>query len=154
MATVKPKSVVTINATGTAVTHARTDVSIRDLTMVVDEPERLGGTNQGPSPTESLVGALIGCLNVVSGRIADKLGIEIEDFAVEVAADFDRRGVTMEEAITVPFPKMDVAIAARIRGSDDQIAELQDELKQRCPLSTIIRQAGTELTETWTVTKI
>ncbi len=153
MANITQKPVVTMKLAGQAANHARTDVKVRDISFTIDEPEVRGGTNQGPTPTETLVGALIGCLNVVSNRIAENIGCQIVELSVEAEADFDRRGVMMEEAVTVPFPKIDVTINATIKGTDDQIAQLQSDLGKFCPLSMLIRQSGTELTETWNVTQ-
>ena len=154
MATIKQKSVVTMKLAGERASHARSDISVRDLNFTIDEPEARGGTNQGPSPTETLIAALIGCTNVVSERIAEKIGCKIETMNVEAAADFDRRGVMLEEALPVPFPKIDLTINATIDGSDDQIAQLQSDLKKFCPLSMLIRESGTELNEIWNVTKV
>ena len=153
MANTTPKAVVTMKLAGRAANHARTEVKVRDISFTIDEPEARGGTNQGPTPTETLVGALIGCLNVVSHRIAQNIGCEIVDFSVEAEADFDRRGVMMEAAVTVPFPKIDVSINATIKGTDAQIAQLQSDLAKYCPLSMLIRQSGTKLSETWNVTR-
>lgn len=153
MASVTQKAVVTMKLTGRAANHARTDIKVRDIGFTIDEPEARGGTNQGPTPTESLVGALIGCLNVVSNRIAEQIGCRIVDFSVEAAADFDRRGVMMEAAVTVPFPKIEVTIDACIEGTEEQVAQLQSDLAKYCPLSMLIRQSGTELSETWNVTR-
>ena len=68
MANVKPKNVVDMKVSGQAVTHAQTDVTVRDLTVIVDEPEPRGGTNLGATPTETVAVALAGCLNVMGHR--------------------------------------------------------------------------------------
>lgn len=153
MGAIKQKSIVTMQAHGDVMHHARTDVSVRDLTVTIDEPSERGGTNQGATPTETLVIALIGCTTVVSHRIAERLGIELENMSVNVAADFDRRGVMQEEHLTVPFPKMDLQISVTTSASDEDMRTLQEDLKKFCPISNVIRQSGTELTETWTVTR-
>lgn len=153
MATITPKTVVTQKLSARAVHHARTDVSVRDLTVVIDEPEARGGTNKGSTPTETLMVALAGCINVVSHRIAEKIGLEIHDLTVDIEAQFDRRGVTMEEAITVPFPEVDVRIGLTTDADDALVERLKDDLGKYCPLSTVIRQSGTKLNESWTVTR-
>jgi uncharacterized OsmC-like protein len=33
--------------------------------LIIDEPEALGGTDEGPSPVEYILAGLAGCLNVV-----------------------------------------------------------------------------------------
>lgn len=154
MATIKPKAVVTMKLAGKSANHARSDIAVRDQSFTIDEPAERGGTNQGPTPTETLIGALIGCINVVSNRIAEHIGFKIEAMSVDAAADFDRRGVMMQEAVKVPFPKIDVTINARVDASDEQIARLKGDLAKFCPLSMVIRQSGTELTETWNITRV
>jgi uncharacterized OsmC-like protein len=153
MGAVKQKSIVTMQAHGDVRHHARTDVSVRDLTVTIDEPNERGGTNQGATPTETLVIALIGCTTVVAHRIADRLGIELANMSVDVAADFDRRGVMQEEHLTVPFPKMELTISVATSASQDDMEQLKLDLRKFCPISNMIRQSGTELTETWNVTR-
>ncbi len=150
---VTQKSIVTMQAKGEVKHHARTDVSVRDLTVTIDEPSERGGTNQGATPTETMVIALIGCTTVVSHRIADRLGIELKNMKVDAAADFDRRGVMQEAQIEVPFPKIDLTVSVETSASDAEMEQLQTDLKKFCPISNMIRQSGTELTETWNVTK-
>ena len=41
------------------------------------EPRVRGGTNTGPSPTETLMSALIACTNVITHKIAAKHGIPV-----------------------------------------------------------------------------
>lgn len=147
-----PKSVVTQKLSAKAATHARTEVSVRDLSVTIDEPEVRGGTNKGATPTETLMIALAGCINVVSHRIASAIGLEIDDLSVDVSAQFDRRGVMMEEAVPVPFPQVDVAIHLKTRSDDALVERLKRDLPKFCPLSTVIRQSGTQLNETWHVT--
>ena len=42
MVTIKPKTVVTMKMAGACTTHARTDVTVRDITVVIDEPAERG----------------------------------------------------------------------------------------------------------------
>ena len=50
---IRAKTVVTVHLDGACVSHSRTDVHVRDRVLVIDEPEERGGTNAGPSPTET-----------------------------------------------------------------------------------------------------
>ncbi|WP_240731279.1 MULTISPECIES: OsmC family protein [Exiguobacterium] len=53
------KPLVTMRAEGEA-TSVKTTVHVRDLEpFVVDEPERLGGTDAGPNPLEYLLGGVV-----------------------------------------------------------------------------------------------
>jgi putative redox protein len=154
MAALKPKTVVTMKLAGRSVSHARTDVSVSGKTLTIDEPTARGGTDMGPSPTETLISALIGCTNVISSRIAEHIGLEVRDMTIDAAAEFDRRGVTLQEAVRVPFPRIDLTINAKMKGSDEQIARLKEDLAKFCPLSMVIRQSGTVINEIWNIERL
>lgn len=153
MGTVTQKSIVPLNVHGKVVHHARTDVAVRDLTVIIDEPEARGGTDKGATPTEALMVSLAGCTTVVAHRIAGRLGIELEDMTVDVNAEFDRRGVMQEEHLKVPFPTMHLDITVTTDAADDLMAALAEDLKKFCPISNVIRESGTELTETWNINR-
>ena len=153
MAEAKPKNTVTMKIHGTAVNHARLDVDVRDLKVVIDEPELRGGTNQGATPTETIAIALAGCLNVMGHRCAERVGVDIRALDISVDAQFDRRGVSFEAQIDVPFPQIDVVLNVTTDASDAKIEELKAELARSCPVSTMLRQAGTQLNEHWNVTR-
>ena len=78
-------------------------VSIRDVVVQIDEPVERGGTNLGPAPTETAIAALIGCTNTIGHKCANSLGLDIGNLIIDAVCDFDRRGVTLQEEIDVPF---------------------------------------------------
>lgn len=151
MVAIKPKTVVKMKLQGACPSHARTDVSVRDLSLTIDEPKERGGTNSGPSPTETLMSALIACTNVIPHKIAAKHGIAIAAMSVHLEAAFDRRGVILAEEIAVPFPEVTLTINLTSAASAAEIETLKSELAMFCPVSKVIRQSGTKITEIWNV---
>ncbi len=152
MPVIREKMMVKMRMEGTAVSHARTDVSVRGLTSVIDEPVERGGTNQGLSPTETLISALIGCTSVISHKIAHKNGIALNAMKIRAEVDFDRRGVTLAEDVAVPFPAITLTIDVATGADTAQMEQLRHELSMYCPVSKVIRASGTTLTEVWNVT--
>ena len=150
-AVVKPKLQVVAKLDGQCVTHARTDVSVRDVKVTIDEPAERGGTNQGLSPTETLMAALIGCTNVIGHKVAHKNGVKIDAMHVRLEMDFDRRGVTLTEEVEVPFPAGRLYVDVTTDADDAAIATVKRELAMFCPVSKVFRAAGTKLEEIWTV---
>ena len=67
----------------------RCDVSAGDFTIPVDEPESVGGTNEGPQPTELLLAALSSCFTLAVAHAAKKRGIELTHLAVDVTGTYD-----------------------------------------------------------------
>ncbi len=151
MVTVKEKMVVTQKLSATCPTHARCDISVRDVETVTDEPLDRDGTNLGLTPTETLSAALIGCTNNIATKIAHKAGLDFEVESVDVEADFDRRGVTLQEELDVPFEEIRLFITVRTTASDEEIAKVKHDLPRFCAISKVIRHAGTRIVENWTI---
>lgn len=153
MATVKPKTVVQYTLTGDSISHARTDIETRDVDVTIDEPTARGGTNMGLSPTESLVAALIGCTNVIGQRVGESHGVHFQDLTIEALADFDRRGVMMQDEVDVPFPKIVLNISAKADVDDATLDKVKTDLARYCPIAKVIRGSGTVIEENWNITK-
>lgn len=151
MVHVKEKMLVKMVLSGSSVGHARTDVAVRDVSVSIDEPVERGGTNLGPTPTETLAASLLGCTNVIARRIAKQMGIEIHGLDMELEVSFDRRGVSLVEAVDVPFPAMRLSVALTTDASSEEVERLKSDLRMFCPISRLLRAAGTSLEETWKV---
>ena len=147
--TVAPKTVIQMNVEATAPSHSRTNFRVRNLRYSIDEPEERGGTNAGPTPTEGAVSSLVGCTNVIGNKCAAKLGVDIGHLDISAVCDFDRRGVTLAEEISVPFQRIELTIVSDGSCSDEELQLVAAETAKFCPLSKLFRGAGTEIAETW-----
>lgn len=151
---IREKTTITMRMSGTSLSHARTDVGMRGLTLVIDEPIERGGTNLGFSPTETFAASLIGCTNVISQKIAHKNGFELQVGSIRLEAQFDRRGVTLADDVAVPFPAMTLHIDAATDATEEQMDQMRTELAMYCPIAKLVRASGTVLTEVWNVTPL
>jgi len=145
----RQKTVVKLRSTGRGVSHSRTDVDIRDLTISIDEPEARGGTNLGPAPTEAALAALAGCTNVIGNKCADKLGVDVGHLTIEITCEFDRRGVTLEEEIDVPFVALRQVVTSDGTASESDLQRVASDVAKYCPLSKLFEQSGTALETVW-----
>ena len=145
------KSEVIMSMSATGETHARTKINIRDVSSVIDEPEARGGTNQGLTPTETLMASLIGCTNVISKRIAHKMGIELGEMDIQLSAKFDRRGTMLEEEIDVPFSEVIMDIEIDTDATEEQINMLKIDLAKFCPIAKVLRGSGVNIIENWII---
>ena len=151
MVTVTPKTVVTMRLNGSCVSHSRTDVMVRDLRSTIDEPVERGGTNQGLTPTETLMASLLACTNVITHKVAEKNGVHIDAMNVRLEAQFDRRGVVLMEEVDVPFPAITLHIDMVTSADPQAVERVKRELGMFCPVSKVLRGCGTELKEVWNV---
>ncbi len=149
MAQVRMKTSITLRVAGQGVGHSRTDVSVRDVGLVIDEPKARGGSNMGPTPTDTALAALIGCTNVIGQKCAAALGVDVGHLAIEVSCDFDRRGVTLEEEIAVPFTAIRQVVTADGPATQEDLQRVAAEVEEYCPLSKLFVGAGTEVTTVW-----
>ena len=79
------KNIITMCLSAKSQTHARTLINVRDLTSIIDEPLARDGTNQGLTPTETVLSSLMGCTNVVGHRLADLMGVKFENMNIDLS---------------------------------------------------------------------
>ena len=140
---------VKMRVEGSSKSHSRADIISRDVESVIDEPEVRGGTNLGLTPTETLLASLIGCSNVITHRIAEKQGVKIEDLEITANAKFDKSGASITKEIEVPFPEVTLNINIKCNANEDQFNNIKKQLKMYCPISKVITNSGTIITENW-----
>jgi uncharacterized OsmC-like protein len=153
MGIVREKLLTQIQLRGMCPTHARTHVTTGLHEIVIDEPKSRGGTDMAPTPLETMIASLIGCTNVILNKIAERDGIAVGSLNVDAEAILDRRGVTLQEEVSVPFPIIRLAITFSTDADDARIAKLKTDLARFCPVSRILRRSGTRIEEDWKVTR-
>lgn len=149
MGALKQKTVVDLKAMAKGLTHSRTDVDIRDLRVTIDEPAARGGSNLGPAPTETALAALAGCTNVIGHKCAARLGVDLGRLDIRITCAFDRRGVTLEEEIDVPFAALRQVVTCDGSLTDEDLQAVAADVAKYCPLSKLFEQAGTALETVW-----
>ena len=146
---IKMKTIVTYRTKADCPTHSRTEIPVRDLNVVIDEPIERGGTNLGPSPTEAAMTALIACTNVIGHKNAARLGVDLGTVTIDADCKFDRRGVLMEEEIDLPFPAITLTVNCETQASQDALTQVGVETSKYCAIAKLFEAAGTDLTVNW-----
>lgn len=146
---IRQKTTITIKMSGKSTSHARSEISLKDLTVAIDEPIERGGSNTGFSPTETACSALIGCTNVIGNKCAEKLGVDIGHLSFDMEIDFDRRGVLLMEEVDVPFKAIRLTVTSDGPASEAELESVGTETDKFCPISKLYQQAGTDLTVNW-----
>jgi len=136
---------------GSSKSHSRTDILARDVECVIDEPIARGGTNLGLSPTETLISSLIGCTNVITHRILEKMGFKVFNMDIEAITKFNRDGVGLLKEVEVPFPEILLNIEISTDASKVDINEAKKQLSMFCPIAKVIRNSGTIINENWII---
>lgn len=124
------------DVTADAATPTKTRVSTRGFEFVVDEPDHLGGTDDGPNPVEYLLGALAGCLNVTAHVVAREMDLDVRALEIGIEGDLDPAkfmGKSDEER--AGFQGIHVDIAADVDAPDETIRTWLARVEERCPVS-------------------
>ena len=130
----------------------KTVVSVRDTPdLVIDHPTSRGGTNEGPTPVETVLGGLVGCDAVITRAVAKILKFEYATIDYTCEAQIDTRGVAGVKGVRPYFETVSVTKTIRTNEPAERIEKLKSNVEQRCPVSNLIRDAGVDLTIEWIV---
>src|SRR5262245_7898915 len=153
MVVVREKATVTQRIRGNCPTQSRTEIAVRDVRTVIDEPKEREGTNMGPTPTETMVAALIACTNVISHKWSKKHGVQLKAKPTNAEPTLDRRGTQSLEETELPFPKIRLLIDVTTDAREAEMEKVKADLHRFCPISKVIRNSGKDLEELWNVTR-
>lgn len=113
-----------------------TTVTSRDLTFKMDQPAAMGGTNEGMTPTEILLGALVGCLNVVIHMIAKERGITVNSLKMDAEGELNpKKFMGRKTDERAGFKSIDVKVALDADTDEATKEAIVAEALLRCPVS-------------------
>ena len=105
----------------------------RQFTLVVDEPEDLGGTDEDANPVEYLLAGLAGCINVVGHLVAKELGFTIEKLKVEVTGNINPNKLFgTSDVDRAGFKKIDLKLIPETDASIETLAQWLRIVQERC----------------------
>lgn len=123
-------------------TPTKSTVTARDFELVIDEPEDMGGQNDGPNPLEYLLAGQAGCLNVTASQVAKDMDLVLEDLEVEIAGEFDVDAFQTERPDEhVGVRNIEVRMDVAADADEATLEEFGERVEQRCPVSNNIAQA-------------
>lgn len=128
---------------------SRSRASARQFPLVIDEPESIGGTNQGPRPTEYLLAAFCGCTIVIAERAAAELGVALSAMEVEARGALDQRGVSGEAAVDPCFQTVEGTVRLGVSGGAEALEQIRALVEQRCPLHNTLVRSGAAVRMEW-----
>lgn len=132
------------SARGTPTVTARADdrqavIQAGPFSWRADLPPALGGTNQAPSPTASLLGALAGCAVVfVRDTLAPQLGVRVTSVEATVSCDTDARGLLGMKGTEPDLQNISLDVAVDSPDGDTAIKQIADVWQERCPIYLVL----------------
>ncbi|MDC3411970.1 OsmC family protein [Aquibacillus sp. 3ASR75-11] len=144
------EQIVKVSTKGKWEEGVRTKVYVRDFDpIVLDEPEELGGSDQGPNPVEYVLASLSGCTLVLIEMIAKELNFSYTGIEFENEGLLDLRGMNGVEGVSPHFQKVTFKVIIDTDESDNRLKQLNEEVIRRCPVYNLLKDAGIELESPW-----
>jgi uncharacterized OsmC-like protein len=115
------------------------DVQAGEFDLRVDEPERVGGTNTGPQPTDLLLSAVASCFVLSLAYAAAKRDIVVESIGVNVTGTYEGprfAAIRIEVDVVAPDDVVTTLIAAA-----ERVCYVTNTLK-RPPEITVVNRGG------------
>ena len=116
------------------------DVQAGEFGLRVDEPERVGGTNTGPQPTDLLLSAVASCFVLSLAYAAAKRDIVVESIGVNVTGTYEGprfAAIRIEVDVVAPDNVVATLIAAA-----ERVCYVTNTLKRPPEITVVTRGAN------------
>ena len=117
--------------------------------LIFDEPVPHGGTGEGPTPLQAVLGALCGCEAVTFRRTATELGFVYSALDFEAAFTIDIRGRQGNRSVRPHFQTVRVRAIVSTAESIGRLAAVIEETEARCPVLNLLLDAKVDLRVEW-----
>ena len=119
----------------------RSEAMVRGFTVIQHEPESIGGTGQGPTPTDYFIASVGFCENVIFVRNASLAGLSLDSLETTVTGSWDRRGLFEIDNIVPYFKSVTVETKISTRDPVERVVQVERETHRRCPIHATLARA-------------
>ena len=118
----------------------RSDVSIRDHVLTIDEPATIGGSDMGPSPVEVVLAALGSCQEITYRAYATAMGIKLDKVSVEMEGDIDFRGFfAVDDTVRPGYENIRAVVKIASDAPAEQLEHLREVVNAHCPVLDMLK---------------
>ena len=120
---------------GESTSPAQFVAKTRGFTLKIDEPEDLGGSNEGANPVEYILAGLTGCLNVIGHLVAKELGFTIRNLKIEVKGSLNPNklfGASHKER--AGFKEINLKLIPETDATIETLVNWLKIVEERCPV--------------------
>ena len=128
----------------------KNETSVRDFTFIIDEPVKVGGTDEAPTPMEYILGSFNGCVLIVIELVAKEIGFKFKHLEAESIGLIDTRGLKGVDDINPQFQEVTNTIWFETREDESRLEELKEIVKRRCPAYNLFKDSGMLISLNWT----
>ena len=132
---------------GQSQTATKFSAQARQFSLIIDEPEALGGQDESANPVEYILAGLAGCLNVVGHLVAKELEFELNQLDIEISGAINpNRFLGLSKDERAGFKTIEVKLSPVSKADDATLEKWLDIVQDRCPVKdNLLNQTPIEL---------
>jgi len=127
-------TISTVQAKTTLKENMVVEAETRGHRIIIDEPENLGGTDQGMNPVELLLSSLGACQAIVARTYAKKFDIDLKNFWVELEGDIDTDGFLGKSDVRPGFQQIRYTFHIETDAPEDKVNAYKNYIESHCPV--------------------
>lgn len=133
------RALATFGAKSKLVSGVQCTARMRGHEIVIDEPRELGGADGGANPVELVLSALAACQIITYRFHAARLGIPLDDVAIDLEGDIDLRGfMAISDDVRPGFREIRGEVRVHSTATPEQLARLEEAVSRSCPVLDIL----------------
>lgn len=118
------------------VDQLRVEVTARQHTIILDEPENFGSSDAGMTPIEALMGALGACKCIVARSFAEQHDVDLKSVEVSLEGEFDPEGfLGINPDAKIGFSKIRSIYHIESDSPQENIEKLVAFVDKTCPVA-------------------
>jgi putative redox protein len=136
-----PDQAVTVfSAASRQVEGLRSETTMRQFCLTIDEPPALGGSDAGPNPVELVLAALASCQEITYRAYATALGIPLDSVSVKLDGNLDLRGFfAVKDDVRAGFGGIRGTVTLGSSAPPEELTKLKAVVDAHCPVLDMLR---------------
>lgn len=121
------------------------ECTARDKSIILDEPEELGGSNGGMNPGEALLSALGGCKYIIAKMFYQNCNINLIKINIEMEGEIDLdslmnevQGKNNNKDLKIGFKKITTKWFIDANNTKEEIEKFVEFVEKHCPMKDTI----------------
>ncbi|WP_034551811.1 OsmC family protein [Carnobacterium funditum] len=118
--------------------------------IIIDEPQQLGGKDEGANPLGVFLASLAGCENAIANMVAKEIDFDLQGIEFDIKGEMNPEGMMGNKDVRPYFKSIKINARVKTNESEERINELQIIVDSRCPIFTTLEAADVEMIPNWT----
>jgi uncharacterized OsmC-like protein len=104
----------------------------RRFVIMTDDPDVLGGVDSAPTPAETLLAALAGCVTSATAANAAMFGVPIDGLNIDMEADLDVRGLLgHDKSVRNGFSDIRYTVTIQSPAPEDKVRRCKETIDRK-----------------------